>query len=137
MIRVLCVEDDPLVRQYLVARLELEADIHLVGTACDINRALIYLRQGEIDVVLLDNHLQGKEGVNLLCAMRPWASGSRDCECSPAILFCTGMADESFVSHVRTLGADGVVGKEHLASELIPAVRTVAGGGSWFPERRI
>jgi DNA-binding NarL/FixJ family response regulator len=131
---VLCVEDDPLVREYLVKRLSLEPDISLVGTACDVNRALIFLRRGDIDVVLLDNHLPGLDGTDLLISMRPWPNGPRENDSSPRILFCTGVADESFVARARTLGADGVIGKDRVTTELIPAVRAVAGGGCWFPQ---
>ena len=62
MIRLLCVEDDPLMRAYLATRLQAEPDIQVVGTVPDAQRAMIHLRLGEIDVVLLDYHLQGTDG---------------------------------------------------------------------------
>jgi DNA-binding NarL/FixJ family response regulator len=48
------------------------------------------------------------------------------------VLFCTGMADATFELEARALGAAGVVAKEQIARELIPAIRAVAGGESWF-----
>jgi DNA-binding NarL/FixJ family response regulator len=132
MIRVLCVEDDPLTRKFITARLTDETDISVVAAVSDLARALIYLRQGEIDVVLLDYQLQGLDGIHLLEGMFPWHSGPGPSEHHPAVLFCTGFADEAFEARVRMLAARGVVAKERLARDLIPAVRAVAGGGSWF-----
>jgi DNA-binding NarL/FixJ family response regulator len=133
MIRLLCVEDDPLMRTYLATRLQAEPDMQVVGTVPDIQRAMIHLRLGEIDVVLLDNQLQGMDGTHLLQSMSPWTRWSLDAEDRPAILFCTGFADESFRARARMMGARGVVGKDRLATDLIPAIRAVVHGGTWFP----
>ena len=133
MIRLLCVEDDPIMRTYLATRLQAEPDIQVVGTVPDAQRAMIHLRLGEIDVVLLDYHLQGSDGTTLIQSMCPWTRWSLDAEDRPAVLFCTGFADESFRSQARMLGARGVVPKERMADELLPAIRAVARGGTWFP----
>jgi DNA-binding NarL/FixJ family response regulator len=137
MIRVLCVEDDPVVRTFLAARLTEEPDIQVVATVSDLTRAVIYLRQDGIDVVLLDYLLQGSEGTQLLQSMRPWQRKPEDGACRPAILFCTGYADEAFEAKARLLGADGVVAKERVSSDLIPAVRAVAEGGRWFRDQAL
>ena len=134
MIQLLCVEDDPLVRAYLVKLLEAEADIHVVSAVPDTNRALIYLRQHEIDVILLDYQLQGVESTPLLRSMAPWQRWSEQQEHRPAVLFCTGFADKDLYSKARILGARGVVAKERMAHELIQAIHAVAQGGLWYPD---
>jgi DNA-binding NarL/FixJ family response regulator len=132
IIRLLCVEDDPLVRVFLTTRLAAEPDFELVGAVPDIERALIDLRRSEIDVVLLDFHLLGRTGTELLQVMSPWTRWCEAAEHRPAILFCTGFANEAFEAQARLLGARGVVAKERMASDLIPAVRAVAAGDGWY-----
>ena len=80
MIRLLCIEDDPLVRVYLTTRLAAEPDIEVVGSVPDIQRALIDLRRSEIDVVVLDFHLLGRTGTQLLQVMSPWSRWSEGAE---------------------------------------------------------
>src|SRR3954451_3140286 len=63
MIRVLCVEDNPLVRAYLEQRLAIEPDIHVVSTVSHARGALTYLRQEEVDIVLLDYQLDHEDGM--------------------------------------------------------------------------
>src|SRR5689334_12555093 len=98
MIRLLCVDDDPIMRTYLATRLQAEPDIQVVGSVPDTQRAMIHLRLGDIDVVLLDLHLQGSDGTQFIPSMSPWTRWSLDAENRPAVLFCTGFSDEAFRS---------------------------------------
>jgi DNA-binding NarL/FixJ family response regulator len=132
MIHLLCVEDDPSMRSYLTTRLAEEPDIRMVSAVSDIRTALIYLRREKIDVVLLDLHLHGLDGTHLLQAMYPQGRGAHSNEHHPAVLFCTGFADEAVGAQARLLGAHGVLSKDQLVRDLIPAVRTVARGDCWF-----
>ena len=137
MIRLICVDDEPLMRMYLHTRLSAERDIEVVGSVPNIARAMDYLKSTEIDVILLDYHLPGKDGTELLRGMSPWLQWTETIETIPAILFCTGFATAEFAAQARTLGAHGVVAKERLAIELVPAVRAVASGGFWFGETAV
>ncbi|MFN3649966.1 MAG: response regulator [Armatimonadota bacterium] len=132
MIRVLCVEDDPSVRSYLATRLSLEPDVQLVGLAGSAGAVLTYLRQEEIDVVLLDYELEGANGLQLLSTRSQWrrAGGAEE---PPRVLFCTGFSDETLSGQAQAAGASGLVPKDRIGSELIPALREVAQGGAWFP----
>lgn len=127
MIRLLCVDDDPLVRTYLATRLALEPDIQVVGVLSEAGEALRFLSREQVDVVLLDYRLQGADGLQLLGALGQQVSTG-----SPRVLFVTGLADEEFHAQAREMGAAGVVTKDQMASELIPAVRAVMSGGTWF-----
>ena len=130
MIRLLCVEDDPLVRTYLATRLALEPDIEVEGVVSNAGEALMFLGREPVDVVLLDYRLEGADGMQLLGAI---SNGGRFADAhAPRVLFCTGIADGSFDAHAREMGAAGVVPKDQMASELLPAVRAVARGGHWF-----
>jgi DNA-binding NarL/FixJ family response regulator len=125
--RVLCVEDDVLVRTYLAARLELEPDLRVVGTVASAGEALRLLRAQPVDLILLDYRLEGADGLQLLRALT--ASGT-----APCVLFYTGLADEYLERRARELGAAGVVSKTSAGDTLLRALRVVAGGGTWFSE---
>jgi two-component system response regulator DesR len=130
MIRVLCVDDDPLVRTYLATRLGLEGDIDVKGLVPSAGEALTFLCRQPVDVVLLEYQLEGADGMQLLVAL---ARSSPAMGASPPrVLFCTGAADAAFVAEARALGAAGVISKDKMASELLPAVRAVASGEVWF-----
>jgi CheY-like chemotaxis protein len=132
MIRLLCVDDDPLVRSYLTTRLSVEPGMHVVGSASGAAEAFAYLKQERIDVVLLDYQLvDGPDGLQLLQAVSLWA-GDLPPQHRPAVLFCTGYADDDLAERARSQGASGMVAKDRVGSELIPAVRAVAEGGQWF-----
>jgi DNA-binding NarL/FixJ family response regulator len=135
LIRILCVEDNPLVRSYLEQRFALEPDIQVVSTVSHARGALIYLRHEPIDVLLLDYQLEHEDGMHVLDTLMEWHGWSAAPHGAPAILFCTGYADEAFEAHVRSKGASGVVAKTRIARDLVPAVRAVAEGGEWFSLR--
>jgi DNA-binding NarL/FixJ family response regulator len=135
VIHVLCVEDDPSVRRYLVTRLTLEPDIQLVAAVPDVMRALNHLQRGGIDLVLLDQYLPGREGAQLAQQLCPWTHDPLADRQYPAVLFCTGAASEDFEAQARLWGALGVVAKERMASDLLPAIRAVAAGSCWYSER--
>jgi PleD family two-component response regulator len=78
MIRVLCVDDDPMVRGYLVTRLAAEPDMQVVASVADVARALIHLSYDQIDVVLLDYLLQGRDGISMVEGMAPWLNWPQD-----------------------------------------------------------
>lgn len=134
MIRLLCVEDDPLVRAFLAVQLGTAPEVHIVGFAGDTESASTFIKDEEVDVVLLDYQLPGRNGTYLLRLVRDQQAtaaavpGRR----RPVVLFYTSYADSDFEAEVRELGAAGVVAKDRAAAELIPAVRTVAQGGRWF-----
>ena len=63
MIRVMIAEDQPLARAGLVAVLESESDIEVVGTAADDRRALELARELSPDVACLDIRMPGRDGI--------------------------------------------------------------------------
>ncbi|MFN3650280.1 MAG: response regulator transcription factor [Armatimonadota bacterium] len=136
MVRVLCVEDDPLVRTYLATRLALERDLEVAAVVGTAPEALAYLAAHPVDVVLLDYVLENSpDGMQLLGAIlaRRAEQGSR----TPRVLFCTGMADLDFERRARAAGADGVLAKNRMADDLTTAVRAVASGACWFSPKGV
>jgi two-component system chemotaxis response regulator CheB len=136
MIRVLCVEDDATIRSLITELLAQDPELNLVGLARDVSSACAYLRHETVDVLVLDLCLGGRDGMQLVEAMRMWPeSYSPDGRC-PAVVFCTGFADERFEAEARRAGAAGLVPKTEVTRALVPAVRSAAEGKTWFPREQ-
>lgn len=124
MIRVLIVDDHPVVHDGVAAALNRTPDIRLTGTAATVEAALHALPQSRPDVVLLDVRLQGTDGlaaIGTLLAARP---GAR------IVVFSAYDVDEYVFGAIRA-GARGYVLKGTAGAELAEAIRRVHGGESY------
>ncbi|KEF39026.1 response regulator of citrate/malate metabolism [Schinkia azotoformans MEV2011] len=99
MIRVLIVEDDPMVAEINKRYLEEIAGFALVGVAHSVNDALTYIDNEQIDLVLLDVYMPGESGIELL-------SYIREREKSIDVILITAASD---VEKVQTALRFGVV----------------------------
>lgn len=123
MIRVLVADDHPVVREGLVAMLETQDDIQVVGAAATGTEALALVRRTEPDVVLLDLAMPEVDGVAVLRELR--ATGAR----TRVIIFTVFDTDERIIAAVEA-GAAGYLLKGAPRADVFAAVRVVAGGGS-------
>jgi DNA-binding NarL/FixJ family response regulator len=121
MIRVLIADDHPLVREAVKVRLSVEDDFEVVGEAGDGKAALAAVRTLAPQLVILDLHMPGLSGSELVSAMRAAAPDAR-------ILVLTGSLERRTVRDVLAAGADGYVLKEDETEELVSALRRVARG---------
>lgn len=128
MIRVLVVDDHPVVRQGLVAVLEDFADFTVVGSAGDAAEAVELAGRFEPDVVLLDLELPGMGGVEAIPRLLAVAPGT-------AILVFTAYdTDERVFGAVRA-GARGYLLKGAAVAEIAQAIRAVSAGESYLEQR--
>ncbi len=123
MIRILVVDDHPIVRDGLVAVLSTQPDFDVVGDAGDGQAALRQIEALRPDVLLLDLEMPGLDGVGVLRWLR-----EQD-RAVPAIVFTAFDTDERIVEAVRA-GARGYLLKGAPRAELFNAVRVVHDGGS-------
>jgi DNA-binding NarL/FixJ family response regulator len=128
VIRLLVVDDHPVVRQGLIALLEDDAEFRVVGAAGSAEEALPLARGQRPDVVLLDLELPGMEGVAAIPRLLEAAPEAR------VLVFTAYQTDERVLGALRA-GARGYVLKGASADDLGRAIRTVAGGGSYLDPR--
>jgi len=122
-IRVLIVEDFPLVRDGIAAALERDPGISVVGVAGDGRGGLQLAHELRPDVMLLDLHMPDLGGIMLLERLRAELPGIR-----PIVVTASEKGDTLLAAVAA--GARGYLTKRAQAEELRQAVLTVHGGGS-------
>ncbi|WP_327174446.1 response regulator transcription factor [Streptomyces sp. NBC_01335] len=123
-VKVLLVDDEPLVRTGLRAVLESQPDIVVAGEAADGASVLPLVRQLRPDVVAMDVRMplmDGIEATRLL--LRSLAE-------PPKILVVTTFENDEYVYEALRAGADGFLLKRARPMEIVNAVRLVAEGES-------
>lgn len=123
MIRILVVDDHPIVRQGLVATLEDEPDFEVVGAASSAEDGLRLAEQHRPDLVLLDLELPGLNGIEAIPRLQAASPATR------ILVFTAYDTDERVLDAVRA-GAGGYLLKGAAVAEIAAAIRTVAGGGT-------
>jgi DNA-binding NarL/FixJ family response regulator len=122
-IRVLLVDDQPLLRTGFRMILEAEPDIAVVGEAGDGEEALEQVRKLAPDVVLMDIRMPRMDGV---AATRHITGANRDS--SARVLVLTTFDLDEYVVEALRAGASGFLLKDVPADDLVTAIRVVAAG---------
>jgi DNA-binding NarL/FixJ family response regulator len=136
-IRILLVDDQPLLRAGFRMILEAEPDITVIGEAGDGRQALDQVRALQPDVVLMDIRMPRMDGVEATRQiMRPAArnaggvtGGVSGGAAQPVkVLMLTTFDLDEYVVEALRAGASGFLLKDVPAGELIQAIRVVAAG---------
>lgn len=127
-IRVLVVDDHPVVRQGLVAMLEEASDILVVGQAENGREALAVFRQQQPDTTLMDLRMPEMDGVAAITAICAEFPAAR------IIVLTTYDGDEDIYQGLRS-GAKGYLLKDAEPEELLSAIRAVYKGQKYIPSQ--
>jgi len=122
-IRILIVDDHPVVRYGVKHILDAEADIEVVGDLDGIDGIEGVLARLEPEVVLLDLELGDIQGVDALRELREIAPHLK-------VIVYTSHDEEEYIIQAAELGVDGYLLKGSPKEELVGAVRSVSDGGS-------
>ena len=128
MIRVLVVDDHPVVRQGLVGVLEDQADLEVVGAYGSASEALKHVSRLAPEVVLLDLEMPDLDGVE---AIPRFLAEKADL----GILVFTAYDTEERVLGAIRAGARGYLLKGASAEEIARGVRAIQAGGSYLEPR--
>lgn len=120
-IRVLVVDDHPVVRQGLRTFLDLQDDLTVVGEAADGAAAVAAADKLRPDVVLLDLKMPGADGVAALHGLRASGNAAR-------VLVITSFTEPAAVLPAVRAGAAGYVYKDVDPPALAAAIRAVHAG---------
>lgn len=126
-IRVVIVDDQPMIRMGLRMILDHEPDITTVGEAGDGAAALAVARRERPDVVLMDIRMPGVDGVAATRAIRadPALAGVR-------VAVLTTFDDDAYVTGALRAGADAFLLKDTDPATLVACVHRVHSGGSFL-----
>ena len=121
-IRVLCVDDHPLMRDGIAFALQSQDDMELVGQAVNGEEALKLFRELRPDVTLMDLQMPGMNGLTAIEKIRADYPKAR-------IVVLTTYSGDVQASRALKAGVSGYLLKSMLRTELVGTIRAVHSGG--------
>ena len=125
-IRVMCVDDHPLVRKGVASNLANEPDMELVAEASDGREAVQKFHELHPDVVLMDLRMPQMDGTEATRAIRGEDPDAR-------IIALTSYDGDQDIYRALEAGVRGYILKEMVHSEIVKAIRTVQSGKRLMP----
>ncbi len=126
-IRILVVDDHAVVRMGLIALLETENDIIVVGEASNGEEAVGKARKLRPDLVLLDIVMPSKDGIAATSAIKSELPEVK-------ILILTTFSSTDDIARALRAGADGALLKSSDYAEVVTAIRRVASGKKFMTQ---
>jgi DNA-binding NarL/FixJ family response regulator len=125
-IRVLCIDDHPLLREGVARKIERQPDMVVVDTAGTGQEAVMLYLRHRPDIVLMDLQLPGMGGLQAIEAIR-----REDADAKIIVLTISG-GDEDIFRAIRA-GAASYLLKSSLSQDLIATIRRVVDGERPMP----
>ncbi len=127
-IRILIVDDHPVVRAGLSSMLGTQESLLVVGAAYNGKEALVLIEREAPEVVLLDLRMPGMNGIETLQAMK-------NLPAAPRTIILTNLETDEDIYRAVQAGAHGYLLKSTTQEEMIDAIHAVADGKRQFPPR--
>ena len=125
MIRIVVADDHTIVCEGLKQLLAAAGDLEVVAEARDGHEVMQRVRELDFDVLLLDMSMPGKSGIELVKQVHGEKPKLR-------ILVLSMHEEQQYAVRAIRAGAAGYLTKEGASSELVAAIRKVAGGGAYI-----
>jgi two-component system, NarL family, response regulator len=126
LIRILIVDDHPVVCAGLTSMLSAQPGIEVAGSAASGEEALAIVQRDSLDVILLDLRMPGMDGIGVLHALKK-------IETSPRVVVLTSFEKEEDIYRAIRAGAHGYLLKDATESEMLAAISVVNGGKRYIP----
>jgi DNA-binding NarL/FixJ family response regulator len=125
-VRILVVDDHFIVRMGLIALINTEPDLKVIGETDDGDQAIEMFERLKPDLLLMDVRMPRRSGTDATRHIRQAAPQAR-------VLMLSAFDGDADIHAALEAGAHGYVLKSATGEELIPAIRAVAAGKRWIP----
>ncbi len=125
MIRIVIADDHPIVREGLKQVLSAATDLTVAGEAQNGQEVMQRIRELEFEVLLLDMSMPGKSGIELIKQVHAEKPRLR-------VLVLSMHQEEQYAVRAIKAGAAGYLTKDSASTQLVSAIRKVAGGGAFI-----
>jgi len=124
-LKILIADDHPIFRRGLCDVIQTDASLHLVGQACNGEEALKLIDELRPDIAIFDVHMPKLSGLQAARKLIEQESPLK-------LVLLTMHEDEDLLNEALDLGIQAYVLKENAAEDLLSAVRSVSGGGTFI-----
>jgi DNA-binding NarL/FixJ family response regulator len=121
MIRILCADDHPLLRDGIAALIENQSDMEIIAEACDGREAVESFRKHRPDITLMDVQMPETSGIDAISTIRSEFPDAR-------IIVLSTHAGDVQVSRALKAGARAYLLKSSVRKELLETIRAVHAG---------
>jgi DNA-binding NarL/FixJ family response regulator len=126
LIRIMTVDDHPLLRQGIAALLKTDPGMEMVSEACDGEEAIVQFRLHRPDVTLMDLQMPNMNGNEAISRIRSEFPDAK------ILMLSTYAGDVQILAAIKA-GARGYLLKGNVRTELLEAIRTVHAGRKRIP----
>ena len=125
LIRIVIADDHAIVRTGLRQFFSEQVDLRVTGEAATGRGALELVRQGDLDVLLMDLQMPDQSGVDALAAIKARAPDL-------PVLILSGFPEAHYATTLLKQGASGYLNKECDPEEIVKAIRTLFRGRKYI-----
>lgn len=125
-IRILIVDDHPVVCSGLTSMLSAQPGLEVIASAPSGEEALVIVQRNKPDLILLDLRMPGMDGIGVLNELKKM-------EQPPRVIILTSFEKDEDIYRAIRAGAQGYLLKDTTESEMISAISVVDSGKRYIP----
>lgn len=127
MIHVMVVEDNALVRDYIVRAISDQPGFKVVATSESASDAMFHCQRLKIDIILMDIHSRfGRDGLSVAREIKEKCQGV-------AIVMMTGMPTVGLVEEAKEIGVESFIAKDMPIAQVVEVLKSSLKGKNTYP----